>query len=443
MNVGIEKGFLWEQLYSQLKDQIQRGDYAPLTKLPSKREMAARLGVSINTVTAAYARLEDEGYIEAKERSGFFVKAIDELIHFTADPIKSKAEREEEFEADFSPYRVDREHFPYTIWRRLLRQSVEQTGEDMLLPPPPQGDASLKTAICAYLRQSRSIDCDPESVIVGGGTGSLLRMLCGILPKGTIATEEPVYRSAEAVFRAMGRETHPLYDLSQLSDSEAAAIYLTPSHQFPLGYSLPVAERVALLNWAASDSGRYIIEDDYDSEFRYSGRPLPPIKSLDRYDRVVYIGTFSKCIAPSLKISYAVLPGELLAAFSPVYLSAVSRLEQQTLALFINGGYFERHLNRMRSVYAKKRALLTDVFRDCEIFGENAGHHIIVKLPGLSEAELVDRAAQKRIKVYPISPYFMQGIPKQYTSCVMLGYGSLTESEISYYASVLREVWQV
>lgn len=441
MNIEYERGALWEQLYGSLKDDIQNGVYGKDSRLPSRRAMAAKLGVSVNTVASAYGRLEDEGYIEARARSGYYVRGMETLIRLDIEPARPEPEKEGQYEADFSPYQVDPEGFPYALWRKLLRQSFDESDPELLLPEPPKGDAALRKAVCAYLGQSRSIDCEPGSVIVGAGTGSLLRMLCGLLPEGTIATENPVYGSANMIFRAMGRETRALDDLEALGEADARAVYVTPSHQFPLGYSLPASERVALLNWAAGGGGRYIIEDDYDSEFRYSGRPLPPIKSLDRYGRVIYIGTFSKSIAPSLKISYAVLPGELIEKFDGTYLSSVSRLEQKTLAAFINGGYFESHLNRMRSVYSRKRRLLAEIFGDCEIFGENAGHHIIVRIPGKSESELVASAERNRIKVYPISAYFMGGVPEKYSGCVMLGYGALSEKEIARSGGRLRALW--
>lgn len=446
---------LYEQIYLAIKKEIQGGTLREKQKLPSKRNLAKELGVSVNTVDFAYSQLSSEGYIETVPKSGCYVKKIDRLQHIELESKPLALEHKGlGYEVDFSPSDVDKEHFPYCAWRKILKQSFDEMDDDILKSPPLQGDFALREAIAEYLRQSRSIECDSEQIIIGTGTSSLLRCICGIMEKDRIiATENPVYNDAYRIFQGMGRQCVPIYTandedvVKDLENSRAGAFYVTPSHQFPLGFSMPVSTRMSLLNWAGK--GRYIIEDDYDSEFRYTGRPLPPIKSMDKYGKVVYIGTFSKCIAPSLKISYALLPSELFKKYQKsggVYISASSRLEQKVLCAFIKEGHFERHINKMRNLYGKKRNLLVSLlskYKDIEIKGENAGHHILIGLKGLSEQKMITLAEKSGVKVYPVSDYFIGDIKNRYKSCVLLGYGALGMSDIEKGVENLARAWGI
>ncbi|MBR4878453.1 MAG: PLP-dependent aminotransferase family protein, partial [Clostridia bacterium] len=346
-------------------------------------------------------------------------------------------------------------NFPYALWRKLLRQSFDEIDPLLLKSPDSQGDLALRNSICTYLSQSRNIDAHPEHLIIGNSTAALLRCICGMLgDTHVLASENPVYNTAYSIFSAMGGNCvsidadRPDRLVENLGRTDADIFYVTPSHQFPLGYSLPLATRIDLLNWAAKD-GRYIIEDDYDSEFRYSSKPLLPIKSMDKYEKVIYIGTFSKAIAPSVKISYALLPPSLMKAFSErgrLYLSSVSRLEQSVVHSFMAGGSFERHLNRMRNIYRAKRQHLVSLLsqhKAVEILGENAGHHILIRISGMSENQLVSLAQAEKIKVYPVSSYFIGEVAQKYSSSVLLGYGALSEKQIEEGVSRLMKAWGV
>lgn len=236
-----------------------------------------------------------------------------------------------------------------------------------------------------------------------------------------------------------------------LPKEDNTAVYVTPSHQFPLGITMPAGRRVRLLNWAYEKENRYIIEDDYDSEFRYNSRPIPSVQSIDGRGKVIYLGTFSKTIAPSVRISYMVLPERLLEFYDEKYTkfsSAVSVLDQNILTAFINEGHYERHLNRMRKLYGEKRAVLMEELKrlgeNITINGENAGHHVAVKLlNGLSEEEMTEYAAKRGVKVYPLSKYFIKSVPEKYKSTVLLGYAELSSEEISQGIKELKEAWRI
>lgn len=456
MNIVFEKGLpLYEQIYRAIKKDIQEGVLSENTKLPSKRQLSDQLGVSINTVDGALSRLQSEGYIEIKPKSGCYVTRINALQRLDiALPIEHRETGERNFEVDFSPADVEKEHFPYAVWRRILRQTFDENDGDILKYPDSQGDYGLRQAIALYLRQSRGIDCRAEQIIIGSGTSCLLRCICGIIDKSaSVVTEDPVYNRAYNIFSGMGHTCRAISTeksgeiRGKLEKTGGDVFYVTPSHQFPLGYSLPAPVRIELLNWAAEKEGRYIIEDDYDSEFRYGTKPLTPIKSMDKNEKTVYIGTFSKCIAPSVRISYALLPAPLLERYrktGSVYLSAVSGMEQRAVREFITGGHFERHINRMRNIYAKKqKKLLECLGKSVKIMGENAGHHILISLDKYSEQELLKRAADLSVKVYPVSGYFIGEVPEKYRSAVLLGYGALTEKDIEKGVSLLKKAWEI
>lgn len=447
---------LYEQIYKSIKKDIQSGLLKSGQKLTSKRQLAYDLGVSINTVDAAYSQLQSEGYVNIIPKSGCYVANLDPLqnIELENEHFETKS-HDFSYDIDFSPSDVDTENFPYALWRKLLRQSFDELDPFLLKSPDYQGDISLRSSICLYLSQSRNIEADPRHLIIGNSTAALLRCICGILgDTHTLASENPVYNTAYSIFSAIGGScisidaVNPGKLAKKLEETNADVFYVTPSHQFPLGHSLPLATRIELLNWAAKDD-RYIIEDDYDSEFRYSSKPLLPMKSMDKNGKVIYIGTFSKSISPSLKLSYALLPPSLIKPFllkGRLYLSSVSRLEQNVVHSFMAGGYFERHLNRMRNIYRKKRLHLVSLLSQhsqVEILGENAGHHILIRIKGLSEDQMVELAKGEKIKVYPVSSYFIGDVSSRYESSVLLGYGALSEEKIEEGVRRLMKVWKV
>lgn len=447
---------LYLNLYRQLRAQIETGERKAGEKLPSKRAMASQLGISVNTVDAAYAQLLSEGFVEARPRSGYYIQHIGRLQRLTPPPCEtvSPAASDDGVRVDFAPGDVDREKFPFTIWNRLLKSALDDPSS--LHRAEAQGDPGLRRAAAAYLHNARGVNCSPEQIVIGAGTDSLLSLLSYLLPSHcAAAVENPVYNKAYRLFARMGHTVLPaeidrqgvmVEPLENLTD---VLLYTTPSHQYPLGLSMPMGRRVKLLNWAGRGGSRYILEDDYDSEFRYDARPVPSLQGIDKNGRTIYLGTFSRSIAPSIRVSYLVLPPLLLDLYRREYTGfacAVSTLEQIALREFLLKGYFETHLNRMRVCYRAKRARLLDGLAPLEgqirCIGEAAGCHLTLQARnGLSETELCRLALSAGVRVYPVSPFFMGKCP--YDGKVLLGFGGLSETQLREGTEALCKAWHV
>jgi len=452
------KAPLYKQIYEWLKAEIQSKNYKPQDKIPSKRKLSEHLCVSINTIDTAYSQLIDEGYIVAIPKKGYFVCDIDEYhrinitLHETTQPREGKSN----LKIDFSPSDIDHSAFPYKTWRNLFKSCFDEYDHSILKRTMAQGDMNLRRELVDFLHSSRGVNCDERQIVIGAGTESSLRTLSLVLSNNTaIALENPVYRKAYKTFEHMGHTILPIpiddkgIEIKPLKDLANVAVYVTPSHQFPLGVSMPIGRRVELLNFANKMDGRFIIEDDYDSEFRYIRKPLPSLQSIDQNGRVIYVGTFSTSIAPSIRISYMVLPIALLKNYDKIYSefgSEVSILEQRIVAKFIAEGNYEKHLNKMRKLYKDKRGHLIkelSIFGDdIKIVGESAGNHLLIKLTTKnSEKDMCKFAAEYGVKVYPISDYFIGAMLKKYENTFLLGYGALNKTEISEGVKLLYDAW--
>jgi GntR family transcriptional regulator/MocR family aminotransferase len=451
--------FLYMEIYRYLKQEITAGNLKSGEKLPSKRSLASHLAVSVNTVDGAYSQLVAEGYIEAISKRGFFVCEIEPFLLEKKEKQLSKTAvvaAPHVITVDFSPNAIDRHLFPFEVFRKIFKGVFNEYDANLLNRSELKGDPKLREALVDFLYRSRGVSCSVEQIIIGSGTDHLLKSL-GLLwgRDKAIVLENPVYLQAYKIFERMGNPVHVVdidhkgIQISPLTEFMDAAIYVTPSHQFPLGISMPIDRRIKLLNFANEKEAVYIIEDDYDSEFRYNEKPLPSLQSIDNHGKVIYMGTFSKSIAPSFRISYMVLPDELLTEYQQIadeISSPVSSLEQKMIAAFIGEGYFEKHVNKMRKLYKEKRIVLMKALKTLgktvTVTGENAGHHLLVQLSnGLSEDEMFKQALAQGVRVYPVSAYFINGVPKQYESMVLLGYGSLTTAEIYEGISRLKKAW--
>ena len=442
---------LYEQLYRHLVDGIRRGSPAPGEKLPSKRQLCALAGVSMSTVETVYSMLTAEGYLVARPRSGYVVA---DLLPLTPDPaadVPPPPPEPPRWRYDCSTSAVDTSRFPFSSWARITKEAVYQNPE-LLQLGHPQGDLPLRAALAGLLAQYRGVHCAPEQVVVGAGVEYLLSTLLQLLPgHRAVALEDPGYPVGYAAARRNGRRTVPIpidgegMDPEALSASGAALAYVTPSHQFPSGVTMPAARRTRLLAWAYAAPGRYLIEDDYDSEFRYSSRPIPAMQGLDRVGRVVYLGTFSRSIAPSIRVACMILPPALLERYRQVFAHTactVSRFEQEALRRFLVQGLYGRHLRRMGSLYRRKCAAFTQALGaipGAAISGQEAGLHFLLTLPRLSEGELVDRAAAAGVRVQPLSRYCHAVPPRP--STVVLGYAGLGEEELAQAAALLARAW--
>ncbi len=450
---------LYEQIYAYLCGEIRSGSLKTGDRLPSTRVLAEHLKISRSTTQMAYDQLLAEGYIESRPYRGYFVSPIEELVEVSpaGEPaVAAEAPGEKGYQVDFSPRGIDLDSFPYNTWRKLSRNTLVDDNKDMFHSGNRQGEAGLREAIRSYLHSARGVNCSAEQIIVGAGSEYLLMLLAQILGGGKkIAMENPTYRQAYLVFQSLGYQVCPVemdesgMNLHQLEASGAEAAYVMPSHQFPTGIVMPVGRRQELLKWAGERAERYLIEDDYDSEFRYRGKPIPALQGMDRTGRVIYLGTFSKCIAPAIRVSYLVLPPELLMRYreqAGFYASTVSRIDQNILYEFLVQGHFERHLNRMRAIYkAKHDALLeaaAPLEKDFLIGGEYAGIHILLtSRRGRSEEELIRLAGEAGVKVYGLSSFLIHPASADGAGTILLGYASLDEGQIRQGAEILCRCW--
>ncbi len=448
---------LYEQIYEYLKDEIRRGKIPCGEKLPSTRMLAEQLDVSRSTAQMAYEQLLSEGYIESVPYKGYFVCEMDELYHLDSAPAMSEENEITEtnqYRYDFTPNGIDLEHFPYATWRKLSREVLQDDQKELFHLGDPKGEYALRKAISIYLYQARGVNAQPSQIIIGAGNDYLQMLLSRMLgTEHRIAMETPGYRHAYDIFQRLGYECCTVsmdrygMDVDELQESGADIAYVMPSHQYPMGIVMPVRRRQELLQWAARKEGRYIIEDDYDSEFRYVGKPIPSLQGSDVCQKVIYIGTFSKSITPSLRISYLVLPAGLLERYEQVgrsFSCTVSRTDQKMLQLFMERGYFERHLNKMRALYKNKHDTLLAELRQMKgikkIFGERSGVHLLVQMADQrTEQELIACAGQVGIRVYPLSEYCLDD--REYETTIILGYAAMKEEEIHTAAGLLIRSW--
>lgn len=418
---------MYAHLYKCIKGDITSGVLHSGDKLPSKRTLAKNLGISIITVENAYAQLVVEGYIYSLPKRGYYVAKIEQqalppkqeqaptpVIHASA-PAKL---------ISFSKSSVPPDTFPYNIWARLLRSTLTSANEHALISDTSTGGVlPLRQALAKHLYQFRGVSVSPEQIIIGAGTQTLYNLIVQLLGRNKIyALENPGYPQLAAIYSSNDVFCRYLPMDEQgirsdvLENSGADILHISPSHQFPTGIVMPVSRRYELLRWAAKKSSRYIIEDDYDCEFRLYGKPVPSLQSIDAEEKVIYINTFSKTLAPTFRISYMVLPAHLASLFYDklgFYSCTVSNFEQFTLAKFIEDGYFERHINRMRTYYRTKRDRLLHYLATCKaapsltVEGENSGLHFLLHLATeASDTELTQAALAQSIQIKFLSDYY-------------------------------------
>jgi GntR family transcriptional regulator/MocR family aminotransferase len=432
----------YDYLYRCIKADILQGKIKSGERLPAKRTLAEHLAVSVVTVENAYDQLLSEGYIFAKERSGYFVSPVGELPPMP-ELNKTKISNEPpmpevKWKYNFSSNTINEKYFPFSVWSKLLRETLTCGGEELLRRSPFNGEKELRRVLSAYLLQSRGIVAPPENIVVSAGTESLYTLLVQLLGRERVyAVENPSYSKIAKVYFANGVRTAFVgldeqgIRLDELKKSKASVLHISPSHHYPTGVVTGFSRRLEILSWA-KDVGGYIIEDDYDSEFRLVGKPIQPMQTLDRAGRVIYINTFSKTLAPSIRIGYMVLPDGLMEKFRQklgFYACPVPTFEQLTLAKFIGRGYFDRHLSRMRNVYRKRRDEAMEVFLHSgyplEISEENSGLHFLVKLKTeLSDEKVKALAAERGVKISFLSDFALTG-GEEMQHCIVVNYSEL------------------
>ena len=432
---------LYEALYRCIRDDILSGRLAPGQKLPSKRTLCVNLKVSKITVEGAYSQLLSEGYIYSREKVGYFVEAV-ERIAPPALPREAAAPQEQNIDLTGS----GPAHFPFSVWSKLMREVMLDLGEQLLLESPNQGLPALRQAIADHLAQFRAMQVDPRNILIGAGTDFLYNLLIQLLGADKqYAVEEPGYGKIRRIYGAAGAKciSAPLDNAGVMPDklSDAQVLHISPSHHFPTGIVTPLARRQALLRWARENPDRWIIEDDYDSEFRFAAHPLPTMQSLDTEGKVIYMNTFSKTLAPSIRISYMVLPPALMEQFRKrlgFYSCTVPSFEQHTLARFLDRGHFEKHINRMRKYYKSRRdrilAALAPLQNRITILEQDAGLHFLIR----TDMALDRLLAEAGIRVRTLSSYYHDPYPDSAKKCLVINYSGLSDTQLAQLEEKLK-----
>ncbi len=459
--------FLYEHLYKEIKNDILIGNLKAHEKLPSKRALAAHLNVSVVTVENAYSQLLAEGYIYSKPKSGFYVcdvKAEDADVvgvrnacytsgsedHVTehSHVIREHAESpgQNRFFADFVNNSTLSENFPFSTWTKLMRETMMDDREKLMKRSPSGGIFELRKAIADYLYQFRGMSVSPNQIIVGAGTEYLYGLIIQLLGRDSVyGVENPGYQKIQHIYDAYQVKCCYIdmdesgVNIDSLERSGADVVHISPSHHFPTGTVTPASRRYELLGWAAKQEGRYIIEDEYDSEFRLVGNPIPALQSIDASDKVIYMNTFSKSLSSTIRISYMVLPIPLMVRYNHVlsfYACTVSNFDQYTLTRFIQEGYLEKHINRMRKFYRNSRDRILGCIRSHRLYPqvtikeENAGLHFLMEIDtSYTDREMVDRAAAAGINISSLSQY-CHGKEQEDSHTLVINYSGIEEDII-------------
>lgn len=392
---------LYDYLYECMKKDILSGRLPTKTKLPSKREMAKDNGISITTVMNAYDQLLMEGYIISKEKKGYFVADVQAMSEYHPEPLEfSKIYQEEQWFVDFTANNTVYNKFPFSTWRKVVREVLAEYDMELVMRGNFLGVEKLRQEITDYLYRSRGITVSPECIVIGAGIEYLYSRLIKLLPSDAVyAVENPGYKKIPRIYEENGlkwkwveMDEHGI-NMKSLRKSQASVIHVSPEHHYPLGTVMTTVRRQEVLEWVAERPDRYIIEDDYDCEFRYRSKSIPALKGLDRNHRVIYMNTFSKSLAPAIRISYMILPEKLMEKYvrtSNFYSNTVSSLEQYALAKFIEKGYFERHLSRIKKYYRIEGERLLRIIKQSPLLpivkaeGMESGTHLSGKTGHLS-----------------------------------------------------------
>lgn len=453
-NIGSDK--LYEYLYKRIKKDIEDKHLAADDKLPSKREFAKNLGVSIITVETAYSQLMAEGYIYSVDRKGFFVAKIEDKMPQNKERKKKcniTHKNKREYFADFVTNTVSVDDFPFSTWMKLLKEMTMDTDKSsLLLASSVSGVKELREAIASHLYNFRGMEVEPEQIIIGAGTEYLYSVIVKLLGRDmTFGIENPGYKRISQIYKSNGvKVEHIDMDAEgvvphKIEKSGVDVLHISPSHHYPTGIVMPIGRRYELLGWAAKDEKRYIIEDDYDCEFRLYGKPVPVLQSVDRMDKVIYVNTFSKSLAPTFRISYMVLPVPLVKEYYDklgFYSCTVSAFEQYTLARFITEGYFERHINRMRNHYRNQRDIIVSAIKKnglsdwVEIKNADEGLHMVLEIKkNISDELLKTKALANNINIACLSEYYQNHTCDRHA--IILSYSGVQADRISQALDIL------
>ena len=419
---------LYEQVYKHIKSDIISGILSPGEKLPSKRSFARNNGISTITIQNAYDQLISEGYVFTVPKKGYYVANINEMSRVPAGTsIKLDIkipEKPAKFRFDLSNNKINPDNFPFSIWAKLLRETMSERSRELMEVSSTGGIYELRAAIADYLKSFRGMLVDPDQIVIGAGTEYLYGLLIQILGKNKkYCIENPGYKKLAQIYKQYHIECgfadidDSGISVDSLHKSGADIAHIGPNHHFPTGITMPANRRYEVLAWANEEAGRYIIEDDYDSEFRTNGKPLPTLFSIDACEKVIYMNTFSKSLTPTIRISYMILPVHLANIFYSrlsFYSCTVSNFEQYTLASFIDRGYFEKHINRMRLYYIRQRKRLISCIENsslkdkCEIIENKSGLHFLLRLrTDIPDEVLKEKMNESGIKIQSLSEFYL------------------------------------
>ncbi len=448
-------------LYRQIRDDILSGKIGPNEKLPSKRAMAGNHNIGVNTVANAYDQLLSEGYLYSAEKKGYFATDMQQFSDIrinTSKPARIETVEETDYFMDFRANRINLNNFPISTWNRCMRKAILDGGDSLYKTVPYNGIPELRNAISAYLFRNRGMSVDPERIFIGAGTEFLFKRLFELFDKGTnVAIEETGFKKLAEHGDRLNINVKVIsgdedgIDVSGLEKNKIDVVYVAPANRFPTGKVLPIKKRLELFSWAYEGEERYIVEDDYDSEFRYSGRMIIPMFSEDINDRVVYLNTFSKTMVPSLRISYMILPENLVRRYKETlgfYSCTVSSFEQYALAEFINSGAFERHINRMRNFYKKQRVAILKEFEKsplmkiAEIEEHNAGTHFLLKVKtNLKKEYIYNEGINKELHISFFEDYSLSKKKEPGYVTLVINYAAMVSDKIPEVVSRLTEIF--
>lgn len=446
---------LYEYLYRCIRQDILTGVLKAEERLPSKRALAEHLQISVITVETAYQQLEAEGYLYVRPRRGFFVSQVDQLPE-TPPPVPVSPQPENSVRMlDLRSNQADASRFPASIWAKLTRQVLSEGSTSLVSPVPHQGLPALRQAIANHLRNFKGISVSPEQIVVGAGAEYLYLLLAQLMGRNAVfAVEDPGYLKIRQIYEKCGTSCIPIpldqqgLNPSALEASNANVLHISPSHHYPTGIITSISRRHSLLRWADQQDGT-IIEDDYDSEFRFTGRPIPSLQSIDRSGRVIYMNTFSQTISPAMRVGFMVLPPRLLERYRQelgFYACTVPALDQHVLARFLERGHYEQHLSRMRKEYRLRRERVLSAFRSSSfanrvsILEQGAGLHFLMQLHTRQDDDTIrEKAASLGLRLSFLSEYTAAPRPA-YAHTLVVNYAGLDDSRLDETIALLSQI---
>lgn len=454
-------GPIYEYIYHCIKEDILQGKLSPNEKLPSKRSFAKNHGISTITVQNAYDQLIGEGFLYTIAKKGYYVSELDRVEQdhsHVQNQLNIKKPEMKEILFDFSSNATETDSFPFSIWARVMRETISLREKDLMKESFCGGVYELRLAIANHLSSYRGMLVDPDQIIVGAGTEYLYGLLVKLLGRDQIyCIENPGYSKLKKIYEtnhakcAYANMDEKGIMIEELEEADAQIAHISPNHHFPTGITMPISRRYELLAWANATAKRYIIEDDYDSEFRYNGKPIPTLQSIDTSGKVIYMNTFSKSLTSTIRISYMVLPEELVNDFYEklsFYSCTVSNFEQYSLAAFIEKGYFEKHINRMRLYYGRKRTDILDCIRrvlseeECHIIENNAGLHFLLELnTEYSDQEIKKRLLEEGIQIRTVMEFDQRENVKD-SHRFILNYSSMDTKQLETALVILKKAMQ-